>query len=410
MKILHVTPEMNPDMGGVCQAVRTIIKGVEILGVHNEVVSLDSETASFLYGEPFIIHALGSGIGPWSYNSKLLPWLIDNSRKFDVVIVHGLWLYYGHALRKAIKQLKKLRINGGEPKVFLMPHGMLDPYFQRASSRRLKALRNYFYWILVENEHINEADGVLFTCKEECRLARETFSRYYPKREMISGLGVEEPPCYNYRMSNAFHEKCPQLQQSPFILFLSRIHEKKGVDLLIKAYIELHSKWEIAKKESKSNYFPKLVIAGPGIDTKYGREISRFVSDIPLLKDFILFTGMLQGDAKWGAFYESEVFVLPSHQENYGIAVVEAMACGKPVLISNKVNIWNEVQEGGGGFVEDDTLGGTIKLLEHWNCLNPDERTLMEQQAKKIYLKNFAVGPAASSLLAAISSVKLNVI
>ena len=75
---------------------------------------------------------------------------------------------------------------------------------------------------------------------------------------------------------------------------------------------------------------------------------------------------MLQGDAKWGAFYAAEVFALPSHQENFGVAVAEALACGTPVLISNKVNIWQEIAEDGVGLVEEDDLEGTTRLLERW--------------------------------------------
>ena len=79
---------------------------------------------------------------------------------------------------------------------------------------------------------------------------------------------------------------------------------------------------------------------------------------------------MLTGHAKWGAFYGAEAFILPSHQENFGIAVVEALACGKPVLISKQVNIWHEIIEGGGGLVEEDTTAGTLRLLESWQRLS----------------------------------------
>jgi glycosyltransferase involved in cell wall biosynthesis len=75
---------------------------------------------------------------------------------------------------------------------------------------------------------------------------------------------------------------------------------------------------------------------------------------------------MLSGEAKWGAFYGCEVFVLPSHQENFGLAIVEALACSKPVLISNQVNIWREIQDFNAGIVADDTLEGTINLLGSW--------------------------------------------
>jgi glycosyltransferase involved in cell wall biosynthesis len=120
------------------------------------------------------------------------------------------------------------------------------------------------------------------------------------------------------------------------------------------------------------------------------------------LKGVISFPGMLSGDSKWGAFYNCEAFVLPSHQENFGIAVVEALACGKPVLISNQVNIWREIENAGAGFVEDDTIEGTEKLLNRWSTLSEDEKRSMGRKARALYLSNFAVKTAAENLRNAI--------
>jgi glycosyltransferase involved in cell wall biosynthesis len=98
---------------------------------------------------------------------------------------------------------------------------------------------------------------------------------------------------------------------------------------------------------------------------------------------------MLKGDAKWGAFAVSDAFVLPSHQENFGIAVAEALACGRPVLISDQVNIAPEIEADGCGLVEPDTLKGTISLLERWLALTPDERESMQQQAKITFARRY---------------------
>ena len=92
------------------------------------------------------------------------------------------------------------------------------------------------------------------------------------------------------------------------------------------------------------------MIAGPGLDTAFGREMRQLAESLcpqPSTltpQPAVFFPDMLTGDAKWGALYGCEAFVLPSHQENFGIAVVEALACGKPVLISNQVNIWREIE------------------------------------------------------------------
>ena len=423
MNLLRVIASMDPVKGGPCQGIRNSIPEMEKLCVHNEVVSLDNPDAYFLKKDPFKIHALGSGKSPWGYNSKLIPWLINNLSRFDAVIVHGLWLYQGYAVRKAINLLKTRRktvkgSTGKIPKLFLMPHGMLDPYFQRAKGRKLKAIRNWFYWKLIEQHVVNEADGVLFTCEAELQLAREPFYPYKPKQEINVGYGIAEPPLYHNSLSNAFSQMCPQLAGKPFILFLSRIHEKKGVDLLIKAYAQvlkkvLRNKGVLTSADSiveetldtptQLYEFPRLVIAGPGLETPYGQYIQKIAVESPELQEFVFFPGMLIGDAKWGAFYGCEAFVLPSHQENFGIAVVEALACGKPVLISNQVNIWREIEAKGGGLVSEDTKEGTYKLLEKWHNLPILEKQEMRENARVTYRTYFALEQNVFNFLEAVN-------
>ena len=107
------------------------------------------------------------------------------------------------------------------------------------------------------------------------------------------------------------------------------------------------------------------------------------------IEDRVTWTGMLEGDLKWGAFRAAEVFVLPSHQENFGMAVAEAMACECPVLISNKVNIWREIQADGAGLIAEDNLEGTISLLTQWLSKSPDEQKEMRQNAQRCFYERF---------------------
>ena len=399
MRVLQIVPSMHPNAGGISQGIRNIIPELEKLGLPNEVVCLDDPAEDFFSKDPFTITALGIAKGPWQYNAKLLPWLVDNLGRFDVIIVNALWLYHGYAFIKALKKYKAMQVSLGKPlqypRFYIMPHGMLDPYFQNAPERKLKALRNRAYWKLIESKLVNTADGLLFTCKTELLLARESFRPYHPKREFNIGYGVQPPPPFDDKMQAAFLAKCPQVKDKPFILFLSRVHEKKGVDLLIKAYSALLEKTGLASLSP----FPKLVIAGPGMETEYGKEIQQLAATSEALKASVYFTGMLAGDAKWGAFYTTEAFVLPSHQENFGIAVVEALACGKPVLISSQVNIWPEIMEANAGLVEDDTLEGTVKLLEAWLNLPVTDKNLLNSNAVKCYEDYFKIESAAKKFI-----------
>jgi glycosyltransferase involved in cell wall biosynthesis len=108
---------------------------------------------------------------------------------------------------------------------------------------------------------------------------------------------------------------------------------------------------------------------------------------------------MLNGSAKWGAFYGCDAFTLPSHQENFGIAVVEAMACGKPVLISNQVNIWREIHDERSGLVDDDTPDGVHRLLQRWMDITDAVKQQIGDQARMAFEKLFAIDPAAERFI-----------
>lgn len=371
---------MNPVSGGPAQGIRNNFPYWQQSGIEPHIVSLDTPGVDFK--DTIDIVKLGSTANKWYYSSKLIPWLVDNIGLYDVVLVHGLWQYNGFALYKAIKQLK----NSGKriPKVYVMTHGMLDPYFQKSKERRIKALRNSIYWHLIEKKLINSVDGILFTCDEELQLAKTTFNDYYPKGEFNIGYGVIAPPQSNELLKNAFYKRCPEVVKKNYFLFISRIHPKKGVDILIKAYAYL-----LERLEGSGIELPLLVIAGPGIDSNYGRKIIALVKMNTLLEQRVIFSGMLTEDAKWGAFYNAEAFILPSHQENFGIAVAESLACSKPVIITNKVNIWREIESMNGGIVTNDDLDGVIEGLTKWIELAETARSIMRENAFNTYKKYF---------------------
>ena len=398
--MLHVVASMDPERGGVGKAVRLIIAGLEKHGIVSEILTLDPPVNDFCSNESFQVFAVGPQRTQWQYAKKLVPWLTSNFQNYDGVILHGLWLYNSYALRKVFDSMKRrARSTRSEwkrvPKLFVMPHGMLDPYFQKATGRRLKALRNWIYWKLIERKTVNHADGLLFTCEQEKYLARKSFRPYFPKLEIIVGLGVDEPPANANRMQLAFLQRLERPVKGPYILFLGRVNEKKGIDLLIEAYANfcsaLSSDQTLEERRNPNHpEIPSLIIAGPESESSFGRNLKKRVLESAILKDRVLFTGMLSGDAKWGAFYGSEAFILPSHQENFGIAVVEAMACSKPVLISDQVNIWREIQESGAGLIESDTREGVLKMLHKWYALSEGERRSIQLNARKSFEKYFS--------------------
>ena len=122
------------------------------------------------------------------------------------------------------------------------------------------------------------------------------------------------------------------------------------------------------------------------------------------LEQGVVWTGMLEGDEKWGAFRAADAFILPSHQENFGISVAEALSCGVPTLITDKVNIWSEVAGAGAGFVETDTVAGAAAMLNAWLRLDQAEKLEMRTRARSLFSSKFDISRAAQALLDVISS------
>lgn len=324
-----------------------------------------------------MIHALGEAASSYGYTPRLVPWLKERKGEFDIVVSHGLWQFNGFAVRQALE-------DSATP-FCVFPHGMLDPWFKRHYP--LKHFKKWLYWTLIERAVLRDAAGVLFTCEEERLLARETF-RSYQCREVVTGLGIAAPPADSLRQKELFLERFPGLAGRRLLLFLGRLHEKKGCRELLEAFRTV---------VVRENADVHLVMAGP-TDNPYASELQEW-SKREGLSGRVTWTGMLSGALKWGAFYSAEAFVLPSHQENFGIAVAEAMACGVPVLISNKVNIWREIEQDGAGLIEDDGPAGTDRLLHRWLQMQPEARTAMGQSAAASFRQRFEISKAATDLL-----------
>ena len=138
-------------------------------------------------------------------------------------------------------------------------------------------------------------------------------------------------------------------------------------------------------------------MAGPD-DNTFARNLKKTAQSLGM-ESRVTWTGMLLGDEKWGAFQASEAFVLPSHQENFGISVAESLSASLPVLISNKVNIWREIEQDNAGFVENDDLDGTYSLFKRWLDLDAEKREAMRKNARECFLQHFEISSAARSLI-----------
>ena len=136
-------------------------------------------------------------------------------------------------------------------------------------------------------------------------------------------------------------------------------------------------------------YDPKLflVIAGPYSETnKLVLKLKKIIKKYNINKK-VLFTGMLEGDIKWGAYYSSDFYCLPSHSENFGIVVAEALGCGVLIGISNKVNIYEEIENANAGLIFNDK--SQLQVLGEWLKLNKEEKLNIRMNARSLFEKKY---------------------
>jgi glycosyltransferase involved in cell wall biosynthesis len=236
------------------------------------------------------------------------------------------------------------------------------------------------YWVL------RGAARVLFTCEAEAELARQSFW-LHRWNACVTPFGTIPPAGDAEAQREAFLGVCPTVRGRRFLLYLGRIDRKKGCDLLIDGFVKL------AARE------PGLDLAMAGPDPQNWRAELARAAEASGVAARIHWPGMLLGDAKWGAFHAAEAFALPSHQENFGIAVAEALACGKPVLLSDKVNIAAEIAADGAGLMEPDTAAGTERLLERWMEMPAAEREAMAARARDCFHQRYDMRENAKTVV-----------
>jgi glycosyltransferase involved in cell wall biosynthesis len=375
MRILHVISSLSPAGGGPPEAVRQLARAYPLIGVGVEVATQDEPGAPFLASLAFSVHAIGPGrLGAYGWSPRLAVWLRRHAPRFDGVVAHGIWSYQNLAVRSAAR-LARIPYA-------VFPHGALDPWFNRQYP--IKHLKKMLYWP-VQFPVLRDARAVLFTTATERDLALTSFR---PSRwtSLPVPYGIGEPEGDPARQVALFYEKYPQLRGRRFFLFLSRLHQKKGCDLLVQAFASV----------AATAPHLDLVMAGPdqvGLQTK----LQKLAADLGLAPR-IHWPGMLQGDLKWGALRACEAFVLPSHQENFGIVVVEALAAGRPVLITNQVNIWRDIHEDAVGFIDDDTLDGTERLLRRWLALSHDDQAAMAARTYNSFSRRYSMKGTALAI------------
>lgn len=375
MKILNVISSVDPAQGGPIESIKQLGAALLSAGHKVEVASLDPPNAAYLSGISLPVHALGPAQLGYAFSSRFVPWLRANRSRYDVVIVNGIWQYHSFGSWRALR-------NSSTPYV-VFTHGMLDPWFKKKYP--LKHLKKWMYWPWADYRVLRDAQAVLFTCEEERVLARSSFW-LYSCNEVVVSFGTAKPKGDPELERQEFFSRFPELRGRRLVLFMGRIHPKKGCDLLIEAFAKVlgeNSDWH-------------LVIAGPD-EVGWRQNLNQRARQLGL-GSRMTWTGMLEGAIKWGAVRAAEIFVLFSHQENFGLAVAEALAAGVPTLISNKVNIWREIEADRAGMISEDTLPGACELLQSYLQMPEAKKVAMRRAATECFERRFEIEKAAEIL------------
>ena len=384
LSILHVIPSVARSDGGPSRAVMDMCRALNAAGVGASLATTDADGPSRLpveLGAWSLREGVSTIFFPREYTDSFkvsrpfAEWLAANVEKFDCVHVHGI---FSHACLAAARSCARLRV----PYV-VRPLGALERW-----SLRQKPVRKRLALALGGRALLRRAAAVHYTTARE---RRESESALRLSNGIVIPLGVELPRDPHPRPSatpSRVHwpvQRLPQVvergtrgEDAVTILFLSRLHPKKGVELLLEAFAgivldearssgassprrsgatPLHKLWRGDGGEDRT----RLVIAGSG-DPAYEKELHALAEALGIAER-VSFPGWLDGEAKSAAFAEADLFVLPSAQENFGLAVLEAMAAGVPVVVSRGVDLADEIQAENAGWVFDRSAASLARVL-----------------------------------------------
>ncbi|MGG2201576.1 glycosyltransferase [Paenibacillus validus] len=324
MKILHVIANLAPRYGGPAKAIMGMARSLVGLG-HQVTIFTTNQDGPGVLDVPLYKPTFHEGVeiryfpiqNPryWGTSFSLANALRREIPNYDIVHTHSLYLFHNWMAGMYCRHYRVPFI--------VRPHGTLDPYIYQRNRSRKRIME-----LLFENKNMKSASALHYTTEEEMLLARPvTFN----SKGFVVPNGVDLDEYANMPEIGGFRKQYPELTEKKIILFFSRLNFKKGLDILVDAFSKIHQQIPDAF----------LVIAGPD-NENYGEKVRQWIGERNI-GDKVLFTGMLTGTKKLEALQEADLFVLPSYSENFGISVIEALICGTPVLISDKVNIWREV-------------------------------------------------------------------
>ena len=362
MKVLHVIPSVSERSGGPATAIvpmcRALMRqGIEVLLVSTTDGLPEKPNAAEYKGVPAIFFPPQLGAS-FKYSRPFATWLSSNIKNFDLAHIHAV---FNHSSVSASQACRR----SGVPYI-IRPLGTLDPW-----SMTQKSLRKRLFWQLSGKAMLHHAAAVHYTSEVEKLSTERHLSLNHGN---VIALGIDA----NYANSNG------RTFAEPYVLVLSRLHPKKAVDVLIDAFQSLIQTEKFARW--------RLVIAGDG-PSDYVSKLKAQAADT----DRITFTGWLDDDKKHAMLGGASLLALPSHQENFGLCVMEALSHSVPVLVSPNVNLATEIVSANAGWIsaiDKDALA--TKLAE---ALSDEDELMTRGRAGKQLSQKYSWENAATGLI-----------
>jgi glycosyltransferase involved in cell wall biosynthesis len=370
MKVLHVIPAVAPRYGGPSHAVVGMARALVSEGVDVLIATTDADGPGRLPMRPSVrldwqgvpaIFFRRQWSEAFKYSGPLGNWLSAHVADYDAVHVHAV---FSHACLAAASACRKRHVP-----YLVRPLGSLDPW-----SLRQKPLRKRLLWYAGARRMLHGAAAIHYTTASERRLSEGPLGL---RRGAVIPLGVDAD----------LLEDRPATIGDPYVLILGRIHPKKGIDAFIDVFLDVCSAPDMDRW--------KLVIAGDG-EAEHVAALKRLIAE-PDCHTRVVFRGWLAGADKAAALRGASLLALPSRQENFGIVVAEALACGTPVLISTEVNLAAEVVEANAGWVTSlDTIALHQTLQQALR--DPCELRSRGQAGRELARRQFAWPSVAAQL------------
>jgi len=363
--VTYILPDLAPATGGPVTATTAMAKAQAALGLNISIIATDwGLDAVVPYVEGVDVRLFPSRYRKWRWAPALRNYSRKHLLNSDIVVIAGLWQYPTWITAKICREI-------GKPYI-VSPHGMLDSWPMQQKSWKKNMYLRFF-----EKQTLEGAAAVHAMAKGEGTQAIK-----WNRSVFVVPGGISKNVCGRQLDRSAFYARYPSLRGRKYVLFLGRLHQIKQPEVAISAF----------HKAFKSDSAMMLVMAGP-CELRYRRYLQDLVDKLGI-STRTLFTGLISQDAAMEAYRSASAFVLPSLHENFGFAVVEAMAQECPVIVSDRVDLASSIASAAAGLVvppDVDSFAQALAVV----LQNPCAGSQMGQNGRKLVLTHFCLDNVA---------------